>query len=172
MGNDENRSGLRLGNPLVAGSRLAPFFAAAAADWRATVLLAEPAANCQPVLRLACDHTLCAIMNDLHVCEPVAQQARRPRTIADRGDALPGLGGRFIIWPNLKCLCRLHHLLKTLWATNGWRDEQLPDGIVIWASPTLHGLCIFGRRDCHNGRRRVGVPVDGGAVDDTCPAAT
>jgi hypothetical protein len=69
MGNDENRSGLRLGNPLVAGSRLAPFFAAAAADWRATVLLAEPAANCQPVLRLACDHTLCAIMNDLHVCE-------------------------------------------------------------------------------------------------------
>jgi hypothetical protein len=68
---------------------------------------------------------------------------------------------------NLKCPPS-----PTFWATNGWRDEQLPDGIVIWASPTLHGLCIFGRRDCHNGRRRVGVPVDGGAVDDTCPAAT
>lgn len=30
---------------------------------------------------------------------------------------------------NLKCLCRVHHLLKTFW---GWRDEQLPDGTVIW----------------------------------------
>lgn len=29
---------------------------------------------------------------------------------------------------NLKCLCRVHHLLKTFW---GWRDEQLPDGSVI-----------------------------------------
>ncbi len=45
------------------------FRAAARADWPATVLLAEPAASCQPVLRPACDHTLCAIANDLHVCE-------------------------------------------------------------------------------------------------------
>ncbi|MBV9353054.1 MAG: DUF222 domain-containing protein [Mycobacterium sp.] len=37
---------------------------------------------------------------------------------------------------NLKCLCRKHHLLKTFWAgPNGWRDEQLPDGTVIWTSP-------------------------------------
>ncbi len=34
---------------------------------------------------------------------------------------------------NLKCLCRKHHLLKTFW---GWRDTQLPDGSVIWKSPT------------------------------------
>ena len=33
---------------------------------------------------------------------------------------------------NLKCLCRMHHLLKTFW---GWRDKQLPDGTVIWTLP-------------------------------------
>jgi Domain of unknown function (DUF222) len=34
---------------------------------------------------------------------------------------------------NLKCLCRLHHLIKTFW---GWRDQQLPDATVIWRSPS------------------------------------
>ncbi len=34
---------------------------------------------------------------------------------------------------NLKCLCRKHHLLKTFWA--GWRDEQWPDGTIVWTSP-------------------------------------
>lgn len=33
---------------------------------------------------------------------------------------------------NLKCLCRDHHLLKTFW---GWKDQQLPDGTVIWTMP-------------------------------------
>jgi hypothetical protein len=33
---------------------------------------------------------------------------------------------------NLKCLCKQHHLLKTFW---GWRDQQLPDGTVIWTLP-------------------------------------
>lgn len=32
---------------------------------------------------------------------------------------------------NLKCLCRIHHLLKTF---GGWRDRQLRDGTVIWTS--------------------------------------
>jgi Domain of unknown function (DUF222) len=36
---------------------------------------------------------------------------------------------------NLKCLCRLHHLIKTFW---GWSDQQLPDGVVIWTSPSGH----------------------------------
>jgi Domain of unknown function (DUF222) len=36
---------------------------------------------------------------------------------------------------NLKCLCRLHHLLKTFW---GWRDHQLPDGTLIWTLPDEH----------------------------------
>jgi hypothetical protein len=40
---------------------------------------------------------------------------------------------------NLKCLCRFHHLLKTFWSgPRGWRDRQLPDGTVIWTSPTGH----------------------------------
>ncbi|HTM83339.1 MAG TPA: HNH endonuclease signature motif containing protein [Mycobacterium sp.] len=33
---------------------------------------------------------------------------------------------------NLKCLCRLHHLVKTF---GSWRDQQLRDGTVIWTSP-------------------------------------
>ena len=38
---------------------------------------------------------------------------------------------------NLKCLCRKHHLLKTFWTgIGGWADQQLPDGTVIWKSPT------------------------------------
>jgi Domain of unknown function (DUF222) len=36
---------------------------------------------------------------------------------------------------NLKCLCRLHHLIKTFW---GWSDQQLPDGTVVWTSPSRH----------------------------------
>ena len=40
---------------------------------------------------------------------------------------------------NLKALCRKHHLLKTFWyGTEGWYDEQLPDGTVIWTAPTGH----------------------------------
>jgi hypothetical protein len=34
---------------------------------------------------------------------------------------------------NLKALCRLHHMMKTFW---GWRDQQLPDGTLIWTSPS------------------------------------
>ncbi|PND56026.1 hypothetical protein CRM90_19310 [Mycobacterium sp. ENV421] len=38
---------------------------------------------------------------------------------------------------NLKLLCRLHHLLKTFYAgAGGWADRQLPDGTVIWTSPS------------------------------------
>ncbi len=46
-----------------------------------------------------------------------------------------------------KCLCSSHHLLKTFWT--GWRDEQLPDGRVVWTSPTGHkyltrpGRCLL-----------------------------
>ncbi|ODQ95868.1 HNH endonuclease signature motif containing protein [Mycolicibacterium holsaticum] len=36
---------------------------------------------------------------------------------------------------NNKCLCRLHHLLKTFC---GWRDEQYPDGTVVWTAPSGH----------------------------------
>ncbi|MFC3778618.1 HNH endonuclease signature motif containing protein [Mycolicibacterium holsaticum] len=36
---------------------------------------------------------------------------------------------------NLKCLCRFHHLLKTFC---GWRDQQRPDGTIIWTAPSGH----------------------------------
>jgi hypothetical protein len=37
---------------------------------------------------------------------------------------------------NLKCVCRNNHLLKTFWGgPGGWRDQQLPDGTVIWTAP-------------------------------------
>src|SRR3954466_13050166 len=34
---------------------------------------------------------------------------------------------------NIKCLCRTNHLMKTF---GGWHDIQLPDGTVIWLSPS------------------------------------
>jgi hypothetical protein len=34
---------------------------------------------------------------------------------------------------NIKCLCRTNHLMKTF---GGWHDVQLPDGTVIWTSPS------------------------------------
>jgi Domain of unknown function (DUF222) len=45
---------------------------------------------------------------------------------------------------NLKCLCRQHHLLKTFWAgPHGWRDDQRPDGTVVWTDP--HGQTYLTR---------------------------
>ena len=45
---------------------------------------------------------------------------------------------------NLKCLCRFHHLVKTFWGgRDGWRDRQLPDGTVIWTSPTGHTYTTY-----------------------------
>lgn len=49
----------------------------------------------------------------------------------------PASGGR-TVFENLKCLCRLHHRLKTF---GGWRDHQLADGTVIWTSPTDRTYC-------------------------------
>lgn len=37
---------------------------------------------------------------------------------------------------NLKCYCRIHHLLKTFW--DGWSDTQQPDGSVTITAPTGH----------------------------------
>jgi hypothetical protein len=40
---------------------------------------------------------------------------------------------------NTKTLCREHHLAKTFrGGPHGWRDEQLPDGGIIWTAPTGH----------------------------------
>lgn len=55
----------------------------------------------------------------------------RPATLCDIDHTIPYPQGPTHAG-NLKCLCRLHHLLKTFW---GWRDQQLPDGSVIWRLP-------------------------------------
>ena len=63
----------------------------------------------------------------------------RPAVVCDLDHTVPfnhadpRNGGLTVPW-NLKCMCRQHHRLKTF--HDGWRDEQLPDGTVIWTSPT------------------------------------
>jgi hypothetical protein len=37
---------------------------------------------------------------------------------------------------NLKCYCRIHHLIKTFWP--GWADQQMADGTVVVTTPTGH----------------------------------
>ena len=59
----------------------------------------------------------------------------RPATGADLDHTIPYSQGGVTHASNLKCLCRLHHLVKTFW---GWQDKQLPDGTVIWTSPSGH----------------------------------
>lgn len=45
----------------------------------------------------------------------------------------PSGGGWTVPW-NLACYCREHHRHKTF--DEGWRDEQLSDGTIIWTSPS------------------------------------
>ncbi|MEZ0353858.1 HNH endonuclease signature motif containing protein [Mycobacterium sp. pR1184] len=59
----------------------------------------------------------------------------RPATECDIDHTVPHGDGGATHPSNLKCLCRKHHLLKTFW---GWRDQQLPDGTVIWTLPGGH----------------------------------
>uniref|UniRef100_A0A5Q5CHU4 HNH nuclease domain-containing protein n=1 Tax=Mycobacterium sp. (strain JLS) TaxID=164757 RepID=A0A5Q5CHU4_MYCSJ len=59
----------------------------------------------------------------------------RPAMRTDVDHTVPYAGGGPTQAANLKCLCRLHHLLKTF---GGWKDQQLPDGTVIWTSPSGH----------------------------------
>lgn len=76
----------------------------------------------------------------------------RPAVACDLDHTIPHADGGPTHASNLKCLCRLHHLLKTFW---GWRDKQLRDGTVIWTSPSgdtyvttpgsallFQGLCV------------------------------
>jgi hypothetical protein len=57
----------------------------------------------------------------------------QPATRCDLDHTVPYGDGGPTHASNLKALCRHHHLLKTFW---GWRDQQLPDGTVIWTSPS------------------------------------
>ena len=67
---------------------------------------------------------------------------------------------------------RYHHLLKTFWnGANGWRDRQLPDGTVVWTSPTGHTYTTHpGSR--HPRRRTHQPPAVPGGLLVTFAAAT
>ncbi len=39
---------------------------------------------------------------------------------------------------NTKLYCRTHHLLKTFYSGFGWKEQQFPDGTVVWTAPTGH----------------------------------
>ena len=56
----------------------------------------------------------------------------RPAFDCDLDHTFPFADGGPTHASNLKCYCRIHHLVKTFW---GWRDQQLPDGTVILDSP-------------------------------------
>lgn len=50
--------------------------------------------------------------------------------------AEPASGGLTVPW-GLAAYCREHHRVKTfVTGPNGWRDEQLADGTIVWTSPT------------------------------------
>ena len=56
----------------------------------------------------------------------------RPAEFCDIDHTTPYPGGA--THPsNTKCLCRIHHLLKTFC---GWLDEQRADGTIIWTAPS------------------------------------
>ena len=58
----------------------------------------------------------------------------RPATECDLDHTVPYPRGATHA-SNIKALCRFHHILKTFW---GWRDQQLPDGTVVWSLPNGH----------------------------------
>ncbi|WP_082695784.1 HNH endonuclease signature motif containing protein [Mycobacterium sp. IS-1742] len=102
-----------------AGAKLAPIRPPAAA----------PEPRYRPSARLAAF----VRMRDLTCRFP---GCNRPADRADIDHTTPHPAGPTCA-SNTKCLCRLHHLLKTFWiGIGGWADEQLPNGTIIWTSPT------------------------------------
>ena len=59
----------------------------------------------------------------------------RPGVGCDLDHTIPYSQGGATHASNLKCYCRLHHLVKTF---GGWTDQQLPDGTLILTSPAGH----------------------------------
>ena len=57
----------------------------------------------------------------------------KPAARCDLDHTIPYRDGGRTHASNLKSLCRLHHLIKTFWP---WSDQQLPDGTLIWTSPS------------------------------------
>jgi hypothetical protein len=56
-----------------------------------------------------------------------------PAIHCDVDHSIPHAAGGPTHAGNLNCKCRTHHLVKTFW---GWREKQLPDGTLIFTSPS------------------------------------
>ncbi len=96
------------------------------------VPVSRPAHGAEP------GYTPSAKLADFVRCRDLTCRApgcERPAMHCDLDHTIPYADGGVTHPSNLKCLCRLHHLMKTFW---GWRDHQLPDGTVIWTLPDGH----------------------------------
>ena len=123
-----------LGGPVVPAAPLADLAARGAVELRPLIHPGqsppEPRYRPSPALAdfVRCRDLTCRFPN----CD-------RPADVCDIDHTVPYDAGGPTHASNLKCLCRKHHLLKTFWSgATGWRDEQLPDGTVIWTSPSGH----------------------------------
>lgn len=129
-----SKPGFVLGGPLIPAAQLADLAARGIAELRPLFhpgdLPAEP--HYRPSKALAdfirCRDMTCRFPN----CD-------RPAEFCDIDHTTPYAAGGLTHASNLKLLCRKHHLLKTFWTgSTGWKDKQLPDGTVIWTSPSGH----------------------------------
>lgn len=125
-------SGLVLGGGTISASELADLAARGIAELRPVIHPGDspPEPRYRPSVKLA-DFVRC---RDLTCRFPGCDA---PADICDVDHTIPyDLGGPTHA-SNLKCLCRKHHLVKTFWSgPAGWRDEQAPDGAVVWTSPS------------------------------------
>jgi hypothetical protein len=126
--------GFVLGGPVIPADVLADLAARGAVELRPLVHPGDspPEPRYRPSQALAdfvrCRDMTCRFPN----CD-------RPAEFCDLDHTIPYDAGGLTHASNLKCLCRKHHLLKTFWTGScGWRDEQLPDGTVVWTSPSGH----------------------------------
>ncbi len=124
--------GLVLGGPLVPAAIVADLAARGAAEIRPLIHPGDspPEPRYRPSAALA-DFVRC---RDL-TCRFVG--CDRPAECCDVDHTIPYDDGGPTHASNLKLLCRKHHLLKTFWRDRtGWRDEQYPDGTIVWTAPS------------------------------------
>jgi len=103
----------------------------------ASVLIADPVTSPVEALRY---HPTAALERFVR-CRDLTCRfpgCSRPAAVCDLDHTIPfnhqsPEAGGLTTAGNLKCLCRLHHRMKTF---GRWRDTQLADGTVIWKSPS------------------------------------
>ena len=126
------RSGLLLGGSVISANILADFAARGLAELRPVIHPGDspPEPRYRPSRALA-DFVRC---RDLTCRFPGCDV---PADVCDIDHTIPYGAGGPTHASNLTCKCRKHHLLKTFWCgRTGWCDEQLPDGTLIWTSPS------------------------------------